>query len=57
MGAYQRALLGRYHPLGSARAAHGKERGRYREARAIWISRASLLARYGASSAPSGTGA
>lgn len=57
VGAYQRALLGRYHPLGPERASQGRERGRYREARAIWISRAGLLARYGARSAPSETGA
>lgn len=57
VGAYQRALLGRYHPLGPERASQGWERGRYREARVIWISRAGLLARYGARSAPSETGA
>lgn len=57
VGAYQRALLGRYHPLGPERASQGRERGRYRKARAIWISRAGLQARYGARSAPSETGA
>ncbi len=57
VGAYQRALLGRYHPLGPERVSRGRERGRYREARAIWISRAGLLARYDARSAPSETGA
>ena len=57
VGVYQRALFARYHPGGAERVAHGKERGRYREARAMWVSRASLLARYGARSAPSETGA
>lgn len=53
VGTYQRALLGRVHPEGPARAARGLARGRYREPRAIWISRATLLARYGARSDPS----
>ncbi len=49
---YERVLLGRYHPPGSRRTA----RPRFREARAIWISRKELLRRYApASRVPSDT--
>ena len=42
VAAYERHVLGRYHPLGR----RGASRTRFNEARAIWISRSELLRRY-----------
>lgn len=45
--AYQRVLTARYHPLGSDRMSRGT---RVRDPAEVWISRRTLLARYGSGS-------